>query len=219
MKGSKATSSMRPRLQPRVDAGERRLIELTARRCFVRCRRTSAASLGWVRWSKRRLPRKRTTVDFVANARSRYERVLHVNRLKGLLFSQRVSGYEPLRRDRGQRLEELATGDGRCRLVSRLRSAGHSIVSDCCSRRSKRWRPIGTRFLLRNKSRRRRQPRCCPPSRVSGRSSPPSSGRKLCDTGDLCARSRRRRVGGVSRLRVFGTAHQARLARRRGGHL
>jgi len=41
------------------------------------------------------------------------ERVLHVNRIKGLLFSQGVSGYEPLRRDRRQRLDEVRTGDGR----------------------------------------------------------------------------------------------------------
>jgi transposase len=41
------------------------------------------------------------------------ERVLHVNRIKGLLFSQGVSDYEPLRRDRRQRLDELRTGDGR----------------------------------------------------------------------------------------------------------
>ena len=41
------------------------------------------------------------------------ERVLHVNRIKGLLFSQGVSGYEPLRQDRRRRLAELKTGDGR----------------------------------------------------------------------------------------------------------
>lgn len=41
------------------------------------------------------------------------ERVEHVNRIKGLLFSQGVSGYEPLRRDRRRRLDELTTGDGR----------------------------------------------------------------------------------------------------------
>jgi transposase len=38
------------------------------------------------------------------------ERVLHVNRIKGLLFCQGICGYEPLRRER---LEELQTGDGR----------------------------------------------------------------------------------------------------------
>src|SRR6202158_1425955 len=41
------------------------------------------------------------------------ERVLHVNRIKGLLFCQGICGYEPLRRDRRERLEELQTGDGR----------------------------------------------------------------------------------------------------------
>jgi len=41
------------------------------------------------------------------------ERVLHVNRIKGLLFSQGVSGYEPLRRNRRQQLDALKTGDGR----------------------------------------------------------------------------------------------------------
>ena len=41
------------------------------------------------------------------------ERVRHVNRVKGLLFSQGITGYEPLRRDRRRRLEELQTGDGR----------------------------------------------------------------------------------------------------------
>jgi transposase len=41
------------------------------------------------------------------------ERTEHVNRIKGLLYSQGVSSYEPLRRDRRARLDELRTGDGR----------------------------------------------------------------------------------------------------------
>ena len=40
------------------------------------------------------------------------ERVRHVNRVKGLLFSQGISGYEPQRRDRRERLDTLQTGDG-----------------------------------------------------------------------------------------------------------
>lgn len=40
------------------------------------------------------------------------ERVQHVNRVKGLLFSQGIV-YNPMRRDRRERLEELCTGDGR----------------------------------------------------------------------------------------------------------
>jgi transposase len=53
----------------------------------------------------RRLSRERKTLTV--------ERIQHVNRIKGLLFSQGVSGYEPLRHNRRQRLDELKTGDGR----------------------------------------------------------------------------------------------------------
>ena len=41
------------------------------------------------------------------------ERTLHINRIKGLLFGQGITGYEPTRRDRRERLKELQTGDGR----------------------------------------------------------------------------------------------------------
>lgn len=54
---------------------------------------------------RRRLSRERQALT--------NERIRHVNRIKGLLFSQGVSGYEPLRRDRRVRLEECKTGDGR----------------------------------------------------------------------------------------------------------
>ncbi|MGH6677411.1 MAG: IS110 family transposase [Bradyrhizobium sp.] len=49
------------------------------------------------------------------------ERVSHVNRVKGLLFSQGITGYEPLHRDRRARLEELQTGDG-CVLPKHLKA-------------------------------------------------------------------------------------------------
>lgn len=54
---------------------------------------------------RRRLTRERKTL--VA------ERVEHVNRIKGVLFAQGVCDYEPVRRDRRKRLEDLKTGDGR----------------------------------------------------------------------------------------------------------
>jgi transposase len=54
---------------------------------------------------RRRLSRERQALT--------NERIRHVNRIKGLLFSQGVSDYEPLRRDRRIRLEECKTGDGR----------------------------------------------------------------------------------------------------------
>lgn len=41
------------------------------------------------------------------------ERICHSNRIKGLLFSQGITSYEPLRRDRRTQLETLRTGDGR----------------------------------------------------------------------------------------------------------
>jgi transposase len=41
------------------------------------------------------------------------ERVKLVNRIKGLLFSQGVSDFGPIKRDRRKRFEELRTGDGR----------------------------------------------------------------------------------------------------------
>src|SRR5260221_7240755 len=41
------------------------------------------------------------------------EGVRHVNRIKGLLAARGVFGYEPLRKHRRERLEELRTGDGR----------------------------------------------------------------------------------------------------------
>jgi transposase len=49
------------------------------------------------------------------------ERVEHVNRIKGLLMAQGISGYEPLRRNRRARLEELRTGDRRA-LPARLKA-------------------------------------------------------------------------------------------------
>jgi len=49
------------------------------------------------------------------------ERVLHVNRIKGLLFSQGIRDYQPLHRDRRKRLEELRTGDDRA-LLSHIKA-------------------------------------------------------------------------------------------------
>jgi transposase len=54
---------------------------------------------------RRRICRERKTLTA--------ERVEHVNRIKGLLFAQGITDYEPLPRKRRERLEELRTGDGR----------------------------------------------------------------------------------------------------------
>ncbi|MGC5799706.1 IS110 family transposase [Sphingomonas sp. NFX23] len=54
---------------------------------------------------RRRLIRERKTLVT--------ERTLHVNRIKGLLFSQGIGDYEPRHRDRHTSLATLTTGDGR----------------------------------------------------------------------------------------------------------
>lgn len=54
---------------------------------------------------RRRLTRERGTLV--------KERIQHTNRVRGLLSGQGVRGYDPLRRDRFERLEALRTGDGR----------------------------------------------------------------------------------------------------------
>ena len=54
---------------------------------------------------RRRICRERQTLTA--------ERIRHVNRIKGLLFSQGIGDYEPLRRDRRRALEAARTGDGR----------------------------------------------------------------------------------------------------------
>jgi hypothetical protein len=91
------------------------------------------------------------------------ERVQHVNRIKGLLFSQGISDYEPLRRNRRKRLDELKTGDdGPCRRIFGLRSAVNSIGLNCCSNRSRPSKRSGTPCSLRrrHKMQKNRPGRC-----------------------------------------------------------
>ena len=54
---------------------------------------------------RRRIARERRTLI--------KERIEHINRVKGLLASQGITGYQPMRRGCRERLKELQTGDGR----------------------------------------------------------------------------------------------------------
>ena len=54
---------------------------------------------------RRRLTRERGTLV--------KERIQHTKRIRGLLSGQGIRDYNPLRRDRFERLEALRTGDGR----------------------------------------------------------------------------------------------------------
>jgi hypothetical protein len=66
------------------------------------------------------------------------ERTQHVNRIKGLLFSQGITGYQPLRRDRRDQIKDLRTGDGRTLApLCKLRSVGSWTGSNWSWRRSR----------------------------------------------------------------------------------
>jgi transposase len=54
---------------------------------------------------RRRLSRERKTMI--------KERIEHINRIKGLMACQGIAGFEPMRANARERLEELRTGDGR----------------------------------------------------------------------------------------------------------
>jgi transposase len=68
---------------------------------------------------RRRLARERRTLI--------RERTEHTNRIKGLLMSQGITGYDPLRKDRLVRLHPLQTRDGR-RLPPRLLAEIHREI-------------------------------------------------------------------------------------------
>lgn len=86
----------------------------TARRYFARYWPISAVNLGCARLVKAPTPEEEDRRRLCRERKGLIaERVKHVNRVKGLLFSQGVSGYEPLHRDRRRRLDALTTGDGR----------------------------------------------------------------------------------------------------------
>src|SRR4051812_44090205 len=105
-KGSRAMSSIPLPSPPPGGVGGRRLTGSTVKPWFAPCWPTSGASPGCVHEEdRRRTSREREVLTA--------ERVQHVNRIKGLLFAQGIGDYEPLHRNRRERLEGLITGDGR----------------------------------------------------------------------------------------------------------
>ncbi len=108
------------------------------------------------------------------------ERVRHVNRIKGLLFGQGVSGYEPLRRDRRQRLDALRTGDGQelpCHLKSQINrelDRLELLLDQIKAVEDERDEALAWPTSLR-------QHRCCCwVSKASARNWQPSSGLSVC---------------------------------------
>ena len=102
---------------------------------------------------RRRICRERKTLTA--------ERVEHVNRIKGLLFAQGISDYEPLRRKRRERLEALRTGDGRL-LPEHLKAQIGRELDDSNSRfsRSSPWKLSGMLCSARRTKARQRQEQC-----------------------------------------------------------
>ena len=136
------------------------------------------------------------------------ERVEHVNRIKGLLFAQGISGYEPLRRDRRQRLDELTTGDGRPlpthlkTQISRELDRLELLLDQIKAVEAERDALLAEQQAAAPDVARAE---CCSTSRASARSSPPSSGwRRYSATSTIAASSRltpgwRRRPGKADR--------------------
>ena len=106
------------------------------------------------------------------------ERVAHVNRIKGLLFAQGISDYEPMHRDRRARTSQRATA-GPCLSISKRRLAASSTASSSCWSSSKQWKLSAMRCSLQQKPRPSRgRQSCCSISRASDRSSLACFGRK-----------------------------------------
>src|SRR5947207_10152117 len=55
---------------------------------------------------------RRTAAGSRARATLLRERIRHTNRIRGLLFGQGITNYNPLHKNRRKSLEELRTGDG-----------------------------------------------------------------------------------------------------------
>jgi transposase len=76
------------------------------------------------------------------------ERIRHANRIKGLLATQGVFGFEPTLRDRRARLAAVRTPEGApLPPGSPLRSDAKSIASNWLCSSLRRWRRFATRRL------------------------------------------------------------------------
>ena len=108
------------------------------------------------------------------------ERVRHVNRIKGLLATQGMYDFEPLRPDRLERLGALVTGDGRTlperlaaevrRHLRRLELVLEMLGEVEAERDRARPRPGKAALLRASRGSARKGRRCCAPSSSTARS-------------------------------------------------
>lgn len=90
------------------------------------------------------------------------ERVQHVNRIKGLLFSRAypaTSRYVAIGGSGWMRCRPATAGP--CPCISKRRFVANLIGLSCCLRRLRLWRPSGMRYSPWNKLKRRSRRRCC----------------------------------------------------------
>src|SRR6202040_4199134 len=121
-------SALQPRKKveqfARVTAGERVLGHLAAaghQRCCNPCRTLLRTLMAWQRGEPRvcamTVPPSPSEEDRRRVSRERAtllrEGIRHTNRIRGLLFGQGITNYNPLHKNRRECLEELRTGDGR----------------------------------------------------------------------------------------------------------
>jgi transposase len=95
---------------------------------------------------QRRLSRERKTMI--------KERIEHINRIKGLMACQGITGFEPMRANAREKLAELRTGDGRAipeRMKAEIRR--DSIGLHYCAARLLTWRPNAMRCFTPRKRR------------------------------------------------------------------
>src|SRR5215831_12331298 len=110
---SRATSLIRRRLPCLDVTGAPRPMRSMAKRC--------CALMAWQRGEPRvcamTVPPSPSEEDRRRITRERakllQERIRHTNRIRGLLFGQGITNYNPLHKNRRKGLEELRTGDGR----------------------------------------------------------------------------------------------------------
>jgi hypothetical protein len=108
------------------------------------------------------------------------ERIRHSNRIKGLLFSQGITGYAPLQRDRREQLETLRTGDGRdLRLHMKRRVLRELTRMELLIGQIRKLRQNVTTCVRRNSSQLAKW-HYCRRSSASGQSLLSSSGVRAC---------------------------------------
>ena len=147
------------------------------------------------------------------------ERVQHVNRIKGLPSLRAHPGMSRCVAigGRGWTRSRLAMAVA-CPNISKPRCVENSIGSNCCSSRSRLWRPSGTRCSTQNKPKRRPRRRCCWVSVALGRSSLRSSGLKDFPDASITADRSRLMPALPRRLGKGGRTIASRASRNRATH-